>query len=197
MNVAQKPLVDPQKILLPPLHANLGVVQNFVIVMHKLGESFRFLKRKFPKLSEAKIMEGVFQRPQIRQLMLDCDLEKSLTNFERQTWLSLKAVINNFLGNSKSRNYKHLMNTTLQNFHKMKVNMSLKIHILLSYLDFIPENLGTVSDEHGERFHQDIAEIEQRYQGKWSVNVLAGYRSSLMTDKPNAHHRRACKRKSL
>jgi hypothetical protein len=32
--------------------------------------------------------------------------------------------------------------------------MSLKIHFFVSYLDFFPENLGEVSDEHGERFHQ-------------------------------------------
>ena len=38
----------------------LGIVQNFVKAMDKNGEGFRFLKRKFPKLSEAKIKEGVF-----------------------------------------------------------------------------------------------------------------------------------------
>ena len=46
--------------------------------MDKNGECFRFMKRKFPKLSEGKIKEGVFQGPQIRQLMLDCDFEKKL-----------------------------------------------------------------------------------------------------------------------
>ena len=70
----------------------------------------------------------------------------------------------------------------LQNFQGMKVNMSLKIHNLHSHLDFFPENLGAVSDEHEERFHQDIAKIEKRYQGKWSVNALADYFWSLMTD---------------
>ena len=41
--------------------------------------------------------------------------------------------------------------------------MSLKIHFLESHLDFLPENLGEVSDEHGERFHQDITAMEKRY----------------------------------
>ncbi|UYV63953.1 hypothetical protein LAZ67_2006122 [Cordylochernes scorpioides] len=45
-------------------------------------------------------------------------------------------------------------------------NMSLKIHFLHSHLDFFPDNLGAVSDEHGERFHQDISGMEKRYQGK-------------------------------
>ena len=50
-----------------------------------------------------------------------------------------------------------------------------------SHLDFFPEYLGVVSHEHGERFYQDIAEIEKRYQGKWSVNALAEF-----TPKPDA-----------
>ena len=85
--------------------------------------------------------------------MLDYDFEKSLTELERRTWLSVKAVIKNFLGNTKSRNHKHLIDDMLQNFQKMKVNMSLKIHIMHSHLDFFPENMGAVSDKHGERFH--------------------------------------------
>ncbi|UYV65367.1 hypothetical protein LAZ67_3004081 [Cordylochernes scorpioides] len=43
-------------------------------------------------------------------------------------------------------------------------NMSLKIHFLHSHLDFFPDNLGAVSDEHGERFHQAISSMEKRYQ---------------------------------
>jgi hypothetical protein len=48
--------------------------------------------------------------------------------------------------------------------------MSLKVHFLDCHLlDFFPENLGAVSDEHEERFHQDISNMEKRYQGKWSL----------------------------
>jgi len=54
-------------------------------------------------------------------------------------------------------------------------NMSLKTHFLESQLDFFPENLGEVSDEHGERFHQDIMAMEKRYQGKWTSSILAEY----------------------
>jgi hypothetical protein len=42
-----------------------------------------------------------------------------------------------------------------------------------SHLDFFPDNCGIVSDEHGERFHQEIATMEKRYQGKWSTSMLA------------------------
>jgi hypothetical protein len=47
----------------------------------------------------------------------------------------------------------------------LKSNMSTKLHFLHAHLDYFPENLGDVSDEHGERFHQDILIMEKRYQG--------------------------------
>ena len=49
--------------------------------------------------------------------------------------------------------------------------MSLKIQFLASHLDFSPENLGEVNDEHGERFHQDILAKEKRYEGKWTSRM--------------------------
>jgi hypothetical protein len=47
---------------------------------------------------------------------------------------------------------------------------SQKIHFLHSHLNFFPPNLVAVSDEHGERFHQDISTMEKRYAGKCSQN---------------------------
>jgi len=63
--------------------------------------------------------------------------------------------------------------------------MSVKIHFLSSHLDFFPENCGSLSDEHGERFHQDMAAMEDRYKGKWGPSMLADYCWTLMHDCPN------------
>ncbi|GFU74235.1 HTH_Tnp_Tc3_2 domain-containing protein [Trichonephila clavipes] len=46
--------------------------------------------------------------------------------------------------------------------------MSVKVHFLHLHLDYFPENFGAVSEEQGERFHQDIKEMERRYQGRWN-----------------------------
>ena len=51
--------------------------------------------------------------------------------------------------------------------------MSYKMHFLHSHLDYFPSNLEHFSDEQGERFHQDISVMENRYQGKWDVNMMA------------------------
>ncbi|UYV74674.1 FAM50A [Cordylochernes scorpioides] len=68
--------------------------------------------------------------------------------------------------------------------------MSLKIHFLHSHLDFFPDNLGAVSDEHGERFHQAISSMEKRYQGKWSPAMLADDCWALKRDLPQAKYSR-------
>jgi hypothetical protein len=35
-----------------------------------------------------------------------------------------------------------------------------------SHFDFFPDNYGMVSNEHGERFHPEIATMKERYQGE-------------------------------
>ena len=53
--------------------------------------------------------------------------------------------------------------------------MSLKIHFLHSHLNYFSENLGDVSNEHGERFHQDMKGIEGRYHGFWDETLPSDY----------------------
>jgi len=63
----------------------------------------------------------------------------------------------------------------LSTLQDMGANMSIKVHFLFSHLDRFPENLGDLSDEQGERFHQDISEMEVRYQGRRGAAMLADY----------------------
>ena len=53
--------------------------------------------------------------------------------------------------------------------------MSPKIHFLHSPLNFFPPGMGEISDENGERFHQEIKEMENRYQRRITKNMLADY----------------------
>ena len=61
----------------------------------------------------------------------------------------------------------------LEAYKELGCNMSMKMHFLFSHLDYFPENLGFLSEEHGERFHKDVQEFERRYQGRWSISMLA------------------------
>lgn len=98
-----------------------------------------------------------------------------MNNVEKEAWLSFKNVTEMFLGNNKDKDYKRIVETMLSNYNKLGCLMNLKLHFLHSHLDYFPENLGHYSEEQGERFHQDLKEIEGRYQGRWDENMMADY----------------------
>jgi len=163
-NVIHKSLVDTSKILLPSLHIKLGLMKQFVKALDKSGYCFAYLVRKFPKLSDAKLKEGVFDGPQIRTMFRDTVFTGTMDVKEKNAWLSFKTVAQNFLGNKKSPHYKKLVAEMISNFEKLGCNMNMKIHFLHSHLDKFPENFGDFSEEQGERFHQDLKVMETRYQ---------------------------------
>jgi len=106
-------------------------------------------------------------------------------------------VVTGFLGNRRAGKYKDLVEELLSSYQKLGCNMSVKIHFLSSHLDFLLENCGSVNDEYGERFHQDIAAMESRYKGKWSPSMLANYCWTLMCDSPNSTFNRKAKKARL
>jgi hypothetical protein len=170
-NVIYKPLVDRRNIILPPFHIKLRLTKNFVKAMNRNGDSFQYLKLKLPILTDARIKEGIFVGPQITELLKDEHFESVLNSLELEAWKSFKNVCEHFLG-SRADNYKLFIENLLQAYQNLGRNMSIKIHFLHSHLDFSPDNLGRVRDEHGERFHQDIATMEKRYQGRWKPSML-------------------------
>lgn len=172
-------------------------MKNLVKAMDKNGAAFQYLRQKFPRLSEAKIKEGIFVGPQIRNLFKDENFDLVLEGKEKTAWNDFRLLANNFLGNKRDENYVTLVENMLSSYQALGCNMSLKIHFLHSHLDYFPYNCGAVSDEHGERFHQDIANMEKRYQGKWNVSMLADYCWTITRDIPEAEYKRAAKRQRL
>ena len=128
--------------------------------------------------------------PQRRALIGDGKFEDLLSQIEKSVWKSFKSVVKFFLGNRNAPNYHEIVGELLQSYQDMGCNMSLKIHFLDSLLDFFPENLGAISDKHGERFHQDISALETRYQGQRSARMLSDYCWKMKWDVPDAKHRR-------
>lgn len=189
-NQAYAPLVDSNKILLPPLHIKLGLIKQFVKALPKDSPAFLYLKKKFPKLSEAKIKEGVFVGPQIRQLLLDAEFERTMNHNQLAAWKAFRGLCEGFLGKNKDPSYQKLVDKLLSTYHRLGCNMSLKVHFLHSHLSYFPDNLADTSDEHGERFHQDVAVMEKRYKGKWSPSMLADYCWSLVRDSKETTYKR-------
>lgn len=189
-NVSNLPLINRDKIILPPLHIKLGLFKQFVKAMDHSLPAFNYITQKFPKLSTNKIKEGIFVGPQIRQLLLSDDFEATMNEVELAAWNSFKCLCSGFLGGTKAANYSELVDQLVQSYNMMGCNMSLKLHFLHSHLSFFHDNLGDVSDEHGERFHQDIAQMESRYKGKWSPAMLADFCWMLQRDQPHQKYKR-------
>ena len=62
------------------------------------------------------------------------------------------------------------------------------MHFLLSNLGLFLENLGDVSDEQDEQFHEDIKTVEERYQGRWDIKMMVDYCWNKKRDNPDSEH---------
>ncbi|GBN54611.1 hypothetical protein AVEN_39743-1 [Araneus ventricosus] len=121
-----------------------------------------------------------------------------MSEAEKAAWLAFKSVCTHFLGNKKAENYEDLVGDMVKCFRVIGCNMSLKLHVLDSHLNFFPQNLGAISDEHGKRFHQDISMFERRFSGRWNRSTLAEYCWSVIRDTQSyAYKRKWPKKKSF
>jgi hypothetical protein len=70
----------------------------FVKALPKTGNCFKYLCKRFPHLSEAKLKEGIFVGSGIRKLMFDEDFLLTMTEVEREAWIAFRSVVPKFLG---------------------------------------------------------------------------------------------------
>ena len=83
--------------------------------------------------------------------------------------------MHSFLGSKRSENYADIVKEMLIAYKKLGCRMLLKIHFLHSHLDLFSDNLGDVNDEHGEKFHHDISDLETRCEGKPNDRMMNNY----------------------
>ena len=167
-------------------------MKQFVTALNTDGACFRYFCSAFPGMSMEKIKAGIFNGPQIRQLIKDSQFARHMTEHESASWTAFVLIIKNFLGNYKASNYVELVNNMLSSFKDLGSNMSIKVYYLHSHLDHFPKNLGDLSEEQGERFHQDIRVMEEGYQGRWDATMLVDYCWSLQMHCPDTKHSRKC-----
>lgn len=65
-------------------------------------------------------------------------------------------------GFHKHLDYKSIVVTFSDKYQKLECNVNKKLHFVYAYLDFFPWNLGELSGERGERFHQNVKTMETR-----------------------------------
>jgi len=57
-------------------------MKQFVKALNKDGNCFKYICRKFPGLSNEKLKQGIFDGPQIRQLIRDSEFVNPMTEPE-------------------------------------------------------------------------------------------------------------------
>ena len=100
------------------MHLKFGQMRNFVKAMNQEEAFFTCLWEKFPRLSEAKLREGIFIGPQIRDIIMDEYFDRLLQCDEKVAWDSFKFVVKVFLGNRRAQNYDELVNNRSQLYQK-------------------------------------------------------------------------------
>jgi len=127
-------------------------MENFVKAMNQAEAAFTYLWEKFPRLSEAKLKQGIFIGPQTQDLIKDEYFDKLLKGDEKgglgqfQICTSSRSTFGKQKGSKLwgacKQPFAELPEITLQHFTKNTLP-SLP-------LGFFPDNCGAVSDEHGE-----------------------------------------------
>ena len=130
--------MDRDRILFPPLHIKLGLIKQFTMALDKDGDCFTYLCLVFPGVIMEKLKAGIFDGPQIRQLVRDPEFENAMNEVEQEAWKAFVLVVKNFLGNNKTRNYAELVNNMLTAFRNQGCNMSIRcttyFHIWTGFL---------------------------------------------------------------
>ena len=91
------------------MNSKLGLFKQFVKGLRKDSPAFEFLHECFSRLSDAKIRECVFARPQIQKLILDDMFDDKLNETELAARKSFKQVCLNFLGFHKSDDFEDVV----------------------------------------------------------------------------------------
>jgi hypothetical protein len=162
----------------------------FVKTVDTGREAFMYVRNEFSKFSEAKVKEGIFVGPQTQEVMQDPDFHITLSDTEKSACNTSKSLCTNFLGNRKGENYREIVSEMLKCFQVMRYSMSLKIYFLDSHLDFLPKNLGEVSDERCERFHQDFSIIEKGFVGRFELWYVCRLLWCIMKETPDSGYKR-------
>ena len=156
-------------------------MMQFVKILPVTRDCFNYICRAFPALTIEKLKAGIFDSPQISPLAKDLCFVHSITDAESAAWQSFVLVTQNTLGNRKAENYQ-MVEDMLSKFKDLGVKISTKVYYLFSHFDHFLTNLGDLSEEHGERFDQDIKVMEERHQGRWDFHMIAYYCWSLQRD---------------
>ena len=101
--------------------------------MDKESQEFGYLRQKFSNTSDAKLIEWIFIRPQMKQLFEVQDFSTELNSTERRAWNASENTCRNFLRKEKEENYSAIVQEPISSHIGMGCNMLWNLHCLHSH----------------------------------------------------------------
>ena len=92
----------------------------------------------------------------IKKLIKEFEFLNSVNDLELRAWASLFLLRKKLRWQSPSRKQQIISENLLKSLQNIRANISIKVHFVHSHLDKFSDDCGDVSNEQGERFHQDI-----------------------------------------
>ena len=129
------------------------------------------------RLSKEKIHNGVFVGPQIKKLFENYHFKMLLDENQKIAYDSLLATITNVLYPSSTpiEEQEKIVQELIAAFYVLDCNYSPKMHYVHCHIKQLTDHQYLVSDEHGEKVHQTMKNLEVRYDGKCLSSMLSDY----------------------
>lgn len=168
-NIDNDALVSPDKILMPPLHIRLGMWQ--VLFQRLSDKPLKYIQKKFPKKKRSDIFNG----PEILKLCRDPEFFRSLTGENEIRAFNAFNDVSTYVLSSKVHSNltnQELVDKLFDAYKQLGCTLTYKMHLLRSHLELFPPNIDDWSDQHGERFHQQLKTLEKRFVAQPHSSLL-------------------------
>jgi hypothetical protein len=126
------------EIFLHPPYIKHGLIKFLAKAMVMINsKEFQYPSKKFPKITTAKLKEGIFVGPEIRGSLEDEAFVESLTDTERAARERFKWICSSFLGRKKSPDFSDGIQKLLNAYKERGSCMSLKVQFFALTFGFI------------------------------------------------------------
>jgi len=115
-------------------------MKNFVKAMNQEEAAITYLREKFPRLSEAKLKEGIFTGPQ-RDLIKGEYFDKLVEGDEKAAWDCVEFLVKGFLGNRRAKDYEMLVNNPFAELPEIRLQHVTKNTLPSLAFGFFPREL--------------------------------------------------------
>lgn len=129
------------------------------------------------RISSDKLHNGILVGPDIDKICKNVAFKESLDNCQLEAYRCLIDVMKNVLTptNLSTAEKKASVNNLMLSLKQLNCNYSPKMHAIHHHFSVLLDRQYSVSDQHGEKMHQTMKVLEDRYDGKSCCSLLSDY----------------------